>query len=176
MKFSEAPPAGWYPDPRNRSRLRWWDGLDWTDIRRAPPSDAELASFEAMQEELERARARADEYSASVPGRPDTDQVISQVRSAARSEIDRAADVFTQRARQATREATSQIQPLISQYTAPAIRWIRIAAIVAVVLLVAYFLFQVFAQASLLEWLGDRIDNLTDENSLGAALSGWPPA
>ena len=72
--------------------------------------------------------------------------------------------MFSQRARQATR----QIEPLISKYTAPAVRWIRIAAILAIVLLVAYFLFQVFVQASFFDWIGDRIDNLTDENSLDA--------
>ena len=88
MKFADAPPAGWYPDPQNRTRLRWWDGLDWTDIRRAPPSDAELASFEAMQEEMrEQARAASGQIPTGVPQMPqgaDTQQVIRQVRSAAR--------------------------------------------------------------------------------------------
>ncbi len=169
MRFTEAPPAGWYPDPQNRSRLRWWDGLDWTDIRRAPPSDAELASFEAMQEQLQRmAPNAAQQLPGQMPQRADTQEVISQVRTAARDEIDRAADIFSQRARHATRQATSQIEPLISKYTAPAVRWIRIAVVLAVILLIAYFLFQVFAQASLFEWIGDRIDNLTDENSLGS--------
>ena len=45
-----------------------------------------------------------------------------------------------------------------------------VAAIVAVVLLIAYFVFQVVAQASLFEWIGDRIDNFTDEQN-GAALT-----
>ena len=25
------PPAGWFPDPRNRHELRWWNGSRWTD-------------------------------------------------------------------------------------------------------------------------------------------------
>src|SRR5690554_5107130 len=24
------PPAGWHPDPHDPSRLRWWDGTEWT--------------------------------------------------------------------------------------------------------------------------------------------------
>jgi hypothetical protein len=60
--------------------------------------------------------------------------------------------------------------PLISDYTNRLVRWIRFAAIVAVVLLVAYFVFQVVAQASLFEWIGDRIDNLTDDEN-GAAIA-----
>ena len=25
-----APPAAWYPDPRDERSWRWWDGTDWT--------------------------------------------------------------------------------------------------------------------------------------------------
>ena len=37
------PVAGWYPDPRDAERLRWWDGTAWTEARRdravlAPPT------------------------------------------------------------------------------------------------------------------------------------------
>ena len=56
----------------------------------------------------------------------------------------------------------SNVGPLISEYTNRLVKWIRIAVIVAIVLLVAYFVFQVVAQASLFEWIGDRIDNITD--------------
>jgi DNA-binding PucR family transcriptional regulator len=90
--------------------------------------------------------------------RQDTEEIIAQVRGAARSEIDRAADIFTQRARAATRE----IQPLVTEYTNKLFRWLRIIAVIVVVLVIAWFVFQAIAQESFFEWLGDRIDNLTD--------------
>ena len=173
MRRADAPPAGWYPDPQNRSRLRWWDGLDWTDIRRAPPSDAELLSFEQLREREQQLAGGPrltppSELAPRQASRAESQEIITQVRNAARSEIDRAAELFSQRASAATR----QIEPLISKYSNQAIRWIRIAAIVAIVIVVAWVLFQVFAQASLFEWIGDRIDNLTDEN--GAVPTGSP--
>ena len=94
-------------------------------------------------------------------GRPDNQQIVEDVRRAARTEVDRAADLFSQRARQMQRD----IVPLVTDYTNRLIKWIRIAAVVAIVLLVAYFVFQVVAQASLFEWIGDRIDNFTDEQN-----------
>ena len=80
------------------------------------------------------------------------------MRKAARSEIDRAADVFTQRARAAVRE----VQPLVTQYTNRALSWVRIAAVLAIVFGIAWFTFQIVAQQSFLDWVGDRIDNVTD--------------
>jgi len=87
--------------------------------------------------------------------------MIEDVRSATRSEVDRAADLLERRAR----ALASELTPLISQYSNRAIRWIRFAAIVATILLIAWFVFQVVAQASMFEWIGDRIDNLTDDQS-----------
>lgn len=174
MRAVDAPRAGWYPDPENRATLRFWDGLDWTDARRSPPSAAELLSFERRD-----AFAAAHQYVAPVAaeggalraggasrvGRPESQQIVEDVRRATRSEVDRAADLFSQRARQIQRD----IVPIVSEYTNRLVRWIRFAAILAVVLLVAYFAFQVIAQASLFEWIGDRIDNFTDDNGAPGA-------
>ncbi len=159
-------------------RLRYWDGLDWTDARRSPPSAAELLSYEQRE-----AFAAAHQYVAPVAqtasavanraGRPDNQQIVEEVRRAARNEVDRAADLFSQRARQMQRDFV----PLVSDYTNRIVRWIRIAAILAIVLLIAYFVFQVVAQASLFEWIGDRIDNFTDEqNGARPVTSGVRPA
>jgi hypothetical protein len=150
--------------------LRWWDGLDWTEARRAPPSAAELRAYESQVALEQTITQRPSAASMSPIGSAassrgvDSAQVIEEVRSAARSEIDRAADVFTQRARAMQREIT----PLVTDYTNRLLRWIRWAAIIAVVLLVAYFVFQVIAQASLFDWIGDRIDNIFDEDTNGA--------
>jgi hypothetical protein len=179
MRRVDAPPAGWYPDPESRTALRWWDGLDWTEARRAPPSQAELLSFEnqAAFEAAHRYVAPNAQGAASFvervgrSDRPDP-RAIEEARRASRAEIDYAAEVFARKAR----SMRDDIEPLISQYTSRLVRWIKFAAIVAIILLVAYFVFQVVAQASLFEWIGDRIDNLTDENGAAvttAALSAW---
>lgn len=171
MRRIDAPAPGWYPDPESRTNLRWWDGLDWTDAHRAPPSQAELISFE-QKAEFEAAHryvaptAAAAASSIANAGRQDSQQVIEDVRRATRSEVDRAAQLFARQAKSMQQE----IAPLISEYTNRFLRWIRLAVIVAVVLLVAYFVFQVVAQASLFEWIGDRIDNLTDQNSAPALI------
>ena len=170
MRREDAPRAGWYPDPESRTSLRYWDGLDWADAWRSPPSAAELLSYE-QREAFEAAHryvppgmesaAQAGRGAQSWVASGDSQQIVDDVRRAARSEVDRAADLFSQRARQMQRD----IVPLVSQYTNRIVRWIRFAAIVAVVLLVAYFVFQVVAQANLFEWIGDRIDNFTDDQN-----------
>lgn len=170
MRRADAPRAGWYPDPESLTNLRYWDGLDWTEARRSPPSAAELLSYE-QREAFEAAHryvapsmenpTQAARGAQSWVASGDSQQVVDDVRRAARGEIDRAAELFTRRARQMQRE----VVPLVSEYTNRIVRWIRFAAIVAVVLLVAYFVFQVVAQASLFEWIGDRIDNFTDDQN-----------
>ncbi|MGA9275498.1 DUF2510 domain-containing protein [Ilumatobacter sp.] len=168
MRYADAPAAGWYPDPEHRSRLRWWDGFDWTDIRRAPPSGAELIAAEENRQFFENARAANPMPMQTTPAgydRQNSEQIISEVRAVAREELDRAAEQFSQRATNAVRSVT----PLISGYTSQIAKWIRRAIIIALVLLVAYFVFQVVMQASFFDWLGDRIDNVTNPpESLGA--------
>jgi hypothetical protein len=34
------PPAGWYQDPDDSDRRRWWDGQQWTEHRKAPAAEA----------------------------------------------------------------------------------------------------------------------------------------
>jgi hypothetical protein len=161
MKKADAPSPGWYPDPELPSRLRWWDGLDWTDIRRPRPSEVELDLAEMPAPGLEAARGMTSPT--STPGgltRQDTQEIISEVRDVARSEVDRAVQVFGQRAEAAARSVT----PLITDYGASVMRWIKIALGLFTVLFLLWLGFQLFAQASLFDWIADRIDNLTDNN------------
>ncbi len=178
MRRVDAPNAGWYPDPESLTNLRYWDGLDWTDAKRPPPSAAELLSyeqreaFEAAHQYVAPSSAAAAATAAAAAGRagrPDTQQIVEDVRRAARTEVDRAADLFSHRARAMQRE----IVPLVSDYTNRIVKWIRAIAILAVILLIAYFVFQLFAQASLFEWIGDRIDNLTDDQQGAPSLTPW---
>ena len=66
----------------------------------------------------------------------------------------------------------AEITPLISQYTSKFVRWFRIGATLLVFVAIAWIAFQIFAQVSLFEWIGDRIDNLTDEINEDAVSLG----
>ncbi len=171
MRYVDAPRAGWYPDPESRTSLRWWDGFDWSDIRRAPPSNAELLAAEQLQEffannELVASGREAGSRAAAGMSRQDSAQLVEEVRMAARQEIDRAAQEFSDRATTAIR----RVSPLVSEYTNKLSKWIRRAVIISIVLLAAYFVFQVIAQKSFLDWVGDRIDSITEETGLSVSI------
>jgi len=164
MKASEAPPPGWYPDPQGGVRLRWWEGSDWSDRYRARQGiDVGLLGSHSSNRASPNVPTPAHAQSVR-PRRAENEELIKQVRQAARTEIDRAADLFSARAR----AATGRIEPLISEYTSRVLRWIKIAFAIALVLLIGWVVFYAIAQVSFFEWLGDRIDNLGD-NSGGLA-------
>jgi hypothetical protein len=161
VKLDDAPQPGWYPDPEGGVRLRWWDGTDWTDRYRSRPSAGEVALAEAAARAAAPPAVPAGAVARRTMGgldRSDAEALLSEVRQVARSEAERAADLLGQRAAVATRQLT----PLVTQYANRALRWLRILVIGAFVLAVAWFAFQVIAQVSFAEWLGDRIDNLTN--------------
>lgn len=170
MKLADAPPPGWYPDPAGGPRLRWWEGTDWTDHFRAPPRQNELDLLAARRAGLLGA-VSADRTSmasaateaaqaAAAARRRETEEVIAEVRKVTRSEVDRAVERFAQQAKRATRE----LKPLVSEYTTKATRFLRKALALVFVVLVAWFVFQAIAQQSFLDWVGDRIDNVTDDS------------
>ena len=122
MRRVDAPRAGWYPDPESRTNLRYWDGLDWTDGTAIAAERGRAAVVRATRGVRGGPSVRRADGGERRPGRPrraswvqtgDSQQIVDDVRRAARSEVDRAADLFSQRARQMQRE----IVPLVSQYT-----------------------------------------------------------
>ena len=162
MRRADAPPPGWYPDPAGRTRLRWWDGVDWTDHRRPPPP----TGLTRIADEVVRASSGDDSgpdpplksrARQSPRGRDDTAELMAEVRQAARDEVDRAVERLSTQARDATR----RLEPLINEYGDRLLRWLRTIGIVVVALVVLWLALQAFTQASLLDWLGERIDSLT---------------
>ena len=95
---------------------------------------------------------------------PQTAAVVEQVRLAARAEAQRAAQDFEARARR----ITGEIPPLISQYTNRFMRWFKVALMLSFIVLMAWFIYQVVIQKEFFDWLGDRIDNITDDNNASA--------
>jgi hypothetical protein len=167
MKVEDAPPPGWYPDPEGYTRLRWWEGTDWSDRFRAPPtpSESDLRGQKyGYEAELANALPAPDHYGSrsGAMSRQESEAMINQVRMAAREEAERAATLFGAQARAATRNIT----PLITQYTSKLIRWIRILSVIAIVLVIGWIAFQIFAQVSMFEWIGDRIDNLSNNSGM----------
>lgn len=176
MRLEDAPPPGWYPDPEGSTRLRWWEGLDWTNRYRPYPSLEETSAAANLAHE---APAHSAAGIASPGWYPDPaggggqrfwdgntwtsqlrspTQLVEQVRGAVREEAQRAASQFGAQARHAARD----IGPLISEATNRAARFLKRLVILAAVLAIAWFVFQAYANATFFEWLGDRIDNLGD--------------
>jgi uncharacterized protein YbjQ (UPF0145 family) len=56
--MSNIPPAGWYPDPSDASRVRYWDGAVWTDqfapAQQGPPMMPASTTFELHGMVIER--------------------------------------------------------------------------------------------------------------------------
>jgi len=172
MKLSEAPRAGWYPDPEGGTRLRWWDGGDWLDRYRLRPQlllEAQPVAPPVPQAPMANPTnplANVSQFGNPAQFQAQTAAVVEQVRLAAREEAARATQLFEAKAR----SLTGEIPPLISQYEHQFMRWFRVALLLSFIVLLAWFIWSVFAQKSLFDWLGDRIDHITDDTKNSAPL------
>lgn len=187
MRLEDAPPAGWYPDPEGSTRLRWWEGVDWTNRYRPYPSLEETA---AAASAAHRAPSSTGAGAAAPGWYPDpaggggqrfwdgntwtsqlrgANQIVDQVRGAVREEAHRAATEFGAQARYAARD----IAPLISDATNRAARFLKRLVLLAVILAIAWFVFQAYANATFFDWLGDRLDQLNSAPS-GLPARGVP--
>jgi hypothetical protein len=183
MRLEDAPPAGWYPDPEG-TRLRWWDGTDWTTRYRIAPGAG--ATRQGLAPTPIGANYGGSQGHAAPGWYPDpaggarprwwdgrawTDQlgqpgqaaaVVGEVSAAVRAEASRAAIAARTQAYEMRRELT----PLITEYTNRATRFLKRLFVIAIVLVIAWFVFQAYANATFLEWLGDRIDELSNDGVL----------
>lgn len=179
MKASEAPAAGWYPDPAGGTRLRWWDGRDWAERwRSAPPShhiDLEEIAAQARARVEGSGNGGGGDMASQAPGavgvvrdrrsRQDMDQLLGDMRRIARKEVERATGALTDTAREATTSLEASLKSMADQYIPTVLKWVKRGVGIVVVLGLILFLLQAVgsvAQVRLLDWLGERIDSLVN--------------
>jgi hypothetical protein len=167
-------PAGWYPDPTGGTRLRWWDGEDWSDHYQTRPLD----SFGHFAPESAQAAGTVGADAAGIASR-DIDRIVGAVQSSARTEMDRAVDRLQRTARGEVdrvvgevRRQVGEVTPLITETVGQVSRYFRRAVVIGILLVAAYFAFQVIAGIGIAELVGDIADRIIDavnedESSLG---------
>ncbi|MEE8602698.1 DUF2510 domain-containing protein [Euzebya tangerina] len=187
---ADAPAPGWYPDPSQPARLRWWDGTDWTDHRRVGPATLSLdhmpgagterstseqgsrggsssgalgmATATGLRSGL-KTEARRQSSGASSGDAPFTkNDAKAMVNDLKRSTRGELERATNQLTKQAS-DLRSQLEPLITEYGTKALRWVRRIGVILAVLYVAYLIISAQVQTSLVEWVGDRLDALLSE-------------
>ena len=73
--MSETPSAGWYPDPDNSSRQRYWTGDEWseqtresTEKQKTPPSPGNATDAQILQA-LQRIEVKLTKFNSSFESR-----------------------------------------------------------------------------------------------------------
>lgn len=99
----------------------------------------------------------------AMPSRQEREELMAEVRRAARQEVERATARLTDTAREATTSLEATVKAIADEYAPTIVKWIKRGVGVVVVLGLVLFLLQALgsvAQVRLLEWLGDRVDAL----------------
>ncbi len=164
---------GWYPDPEGGTRLRWWDGDDWSQSFRGRGATATRPSDVGVDDIAHAgAGAGASRVARGSVGRgrdAELDRIAEVVRTTTQEEMRRATASIEDTARGGVdrvvgevRGATRDIGPLFYESVNRFTVWIKRALLLALVLGILWFILQVALNIGTAELIGDVVDGISD--------------